>query len=118
MRGCVPALVALLLLSLSACRSTGGSELDRLAEAPPLGYSVLLSGGAFIELEAPRTDAQEYARTWPLAGSGAEAFPLTLALSALTAGRAFVRVEQDSAPAEARLSLARLPEGVPEPGQA
>jgi len=105
--------VSLSALCLIGCRATTLGELDRLAESPPATYSVLVSGGAFLEVDTRESASEGLTRTWPDLAAGAEAFPLVAVLDALQAGRAFVTVELDQSPAAQRLALARLAGSVP-----
>lgn len=87
--------IALVLLTVG-CRSGGLSGLSDLAQEPPLPYSVLVTGGAFIE-PGPGPEAEEpMERTYRPTGELSEAFSLATVASALSQGRVFVRIQEDT----------------------
>src|SRR5262245_36541383 len=78
------------LLSLAvACQSSTG-ELSGLAQLPPLDYSVLVTGGAFLQPAPPGERG-----TFAGATSGAEAVPIGEVLALLREGAVFQRVAAD-----------------------
>lgn len=95
-----------LALLLSAACTTPQGELQSLAELEPLDYSVLLSGGAFVD---PPTDLESPLAATFTPGPDGEAFPLQRVVDVLEAARVFRRVEVDSDPAHRRALLQRLP---------
>ena len=111
MRQQSPVLLGLLLLG--ACRSTTLSELSRLAETPPLPYSVLVSGGAFVSGETLPPDAPVLARTWATVPDGMECFPLQTVGDALRQGRVFERVAIDPGAPALRQRATGQPEVFP-----
>jgi hypothetical protein len=89
------------------CRSSTLAELELLAESPPLHYSVMLTGGAFVAGAEP---VAPLARTYPDAGRIDEAFSLGLLRQTLERARVFERVVLDERDATDRRSLASIGE--------
>lgn len=89
------------------CRGSTLAELDTLAESPPLHYSVLLTGGAFVTGPEPSTPL---ARTYPEAGGLQEAFPLVQLRQVLERARVFERIVLDERDGAARRALASIGE--------
>ena len=86
----------------------GGIGLDDLAQRPPLPYSIVVTGGAFVEPGPRSPTVPPLQRTFRPDVQGAEAFSLESVVDALQTGRVFVRVSQDDARSvEERLALAR-----------
>ncbi|GAB4148424.1 MAG: hypothetical protein Fur0037_16740 [Planctomycetota bacterium] len=83
---------AVLWLVTAGCASFSG-ELRDLAVAPPLDYSVVLSGGAFAG-SLPGEQENPTGRTFAPAAAG-EAFALERLRDVLVAGRVFHRVAMD-----------------------
>ena len=121
-----------LLLAAGACRSTLDTDLPELAARPPLPYSVLLTGGAFVSAAGEDEPGAVLQRTFRgvgvVTGAGGasggvngvnggadhpEAFPLAAIADVLVRGRVFVRIEQDRAGAAARRMLAQSAANAP-----
>ena len=94
---------------LCGCRSSTLAELQVLAESPPLHYSTLLTGGAFVAGPEPATPLS---RTYPDAGHLDEAFPLAALREVLELGRVFERVALDERDANARRAVAAISDSV------
>ncbi len=102
------------LLSLAAgCGSSQLADVADLAAEPPLPYSVLVTGGAFVEPAAAAGVAAPLQRTFPPLQPLEEVFPLQAVADVLRDGRVFVRVEPDAGAAERRASLARCADAIP-----
>lgn len=89
------------------------SDLADLARETPLPYSVLVTGGAFVE--TPQPNGEQTGEQWTfhrVLSEGAsddrpaEAFALDDVARTLREGRVFVRVELDDSPPEFRRTLA------------
>lgn len=95
----------LLLLVGAACQSPAG-ELSGLAEAPPLDYAVLVSGGAFLAGETNRPGTfvgpPQPTATPPAAPGVGEPIPIGAVLDVLEQGRVFRRLRLDDDPAHRR----------------
>lgn len=90
----------LLLLVGAGCQSPAG-ELSGLAEAPPLDYAVLVSGGAFLAGDTTRPGT--FVGPPPPAASGLdEPIPIGAVLDVLERGRVFRRLRLDDDPAHRR----------------
>ena len=101
--------LAPLLLSLAAaCSTSAGPDLTNLADGEPLSYSVLVTGGAFIEPGPASESAQPLRRTYRPGGPESEAFELAAVVDVLRRGRVFVRVEADRGSVEERRGTAGL----------
>ena len=94
-------------LGLGSCTSVGLPDLSDLARDPPLPYSVLVTGGAFIDPGpapgAPVLLSRTFRPTEPLA----EAFTLADAVSVLETAAAFARLEVDQSSSADRARRAR-----------
>jgi hypothetical protein len=93
-------------LALAACRSSAFAELDALAESPPLAYSALVTGGAFVEGAEP---SGPLTRTFLEPEPGGEAIALEAIRTALIRGRVFQRAELDTRSAEERAGARSAP---------
>lgn len=103
-RGWRPALIATAVAVLAACRSPLGADLSVLAGRPALPCSVLVTGGAFVEMSRANANDGPRARTF---GSGAdEAFALSAIGDLLGRARVFVRTATDQRPSAERQGLA------------
>lgn len=91
---------------LASCSAAGLPDFSDIAGEPPLTYSVLVTGGAFVtpgpdpEYDAPMR------RTYRPNGLSDEAFALSLVLQGLEAARVFVRAESDPTDARGRARVA------------
>lgn len=99
-----------LLSVLPACRGTGLTDLSGLAEKPPLPYSVLVSGGAFVVSRA-KPDQPVLAQTYRMTSELPEAFALESIVEVLVRARVFVRTVQDPADAAERAWIAGYLDG-------
>ncbi len=97
------------VLLLGCCRATESADLPGLAERPPLPWSVLVTGGAFVEPPTHLTDEPQRARTF--ADTTGEALELEALAQVLARGRVFVRSQADaqSSAARARIATATQP---------
>lgn len=89
---------------LGACAGSGLPDPEYLAKDPPLPYSVLVTGGAFLDPEP--ADVAPLARTYRPDSPYDEAFSLGDVVHVLQEGRVFVRVEKDERAAAVRRRLA------------
>ncbi len=90
------------------CRSVAPSDLATLAESPPAPYSVMVTGGAFLE-KTPGDNVLD--RTYGSLEEGRaprEAVGLEVLAKALRQARVFVRVDRDTRPVNGRELLADL----------
>lgn len=85
-----PALGLALAFALAGCQ-TAGPELSGIAELPPLDYSVLVTGGAFLR-PSPGTGTATFA---PGFEADSEPLPIEELLAVLRAGAVFHRVAAD-----------------------
>lgn len=111
--GAVRLLVLLAVVGVGGGCSVTSSDLLSLADEPPVPYSVLVTGGAFVSvlplepgeggdsLLTTYVDQGPDARRLP----GSEAVPLEAFESALRTARVFVRVDRDTRTADARAAL-------------
>lgn len=96
-----------LLLGLAACASGPLTDISALAEQDPLPYSVLVTGGAFVESEAvPGTNGDVLARTFGAAADEGEGIALDTLTKILKAARVFVVQTTHAADANLRRKLA------------
>lgn len=94
-------------LCLGGCASAGLPDVSDLARDPPLPYSVLVTGGAFIE-PGPSAGARiPLDRTFRPVNDLSEAFSLESVVGALNTAAAFTSVEVDDAMAIDRAHRAR-----------
>ena len=108
------------LLVGAACQSPAG-ELSGLAEAPPLDYAVLISGGAFLAGD-PNRPGTFVGPPQPVAEPGApeapglgEPIPIAAVLDVLAQGRVFRRLRLDDDPAHRRALRDALAGGPSDP---
>ncbi len=114
MRRAVRGLVlALALGAVAGCRSAGPADLADLAAQPPLPYSVLVSGGAFVDSASVSDPAPWLARTYRPQGEGDEVLSLEELIGVLRRGRVFVQADQHRAGRAVRQRLAALAGPVP-----
>lgn len=86
-----------LALTAVGCASTGYSDLTAIADQEPLPYSVLVTGGGFVDVpSAAETEDRMLDRTFAIE-SVQEPVPLTGVVEALRIGRVFTRVFADDA---------------------
>ncbi len=96
-----------LLLGLTACASAPHADISALAEQDPLPYSVLVTGGAFVESEGvPGTNGDVLARTFQDPGDDGEGIALDALTKTLAAARVFTVQTTHSADAALRRKLA------------
>ncbi len=96
----------------ASCVSTTAEDLLSLATKPALPYSVLVSGGGFVDASATVNSESPLARTFALPGERVEAFPLERFVSRLRDGRVFVSMALDADPGAARETIASTTEEV------
>ena len=115
-RWCGSTIVATGFIALVAgCTSTAPPDLASIADQEPLPYSVLVTGGGFVQGPAGQSaaDANTLARTFA-GGPGAEPVPLDEVVAALRAGRVFTRAAADlEVDAASRAQLAELRGALP-----
>ena len=91
------------VLLLGCCRATPNADLPGLAERPPLPWSVLVTGGAFVE---PPTNLTDEPRARTFADTSGEALELEALVQVLARGRVFVRSQADAQSSTARAGIA------------
>ena len=96
----------------ASCVSTSAEDLFSLATKPALPYSVLVSGGGFVDASATVNSESPFARTFALPGESVEAFSLERLVSRMRDGRVFVSMALDAGPVAARETIASTTEEV------
>jgi hypothetical protein len=118
------AIASMLVALCGACSVAPTAGLSAIAQKPPLPYSILVSGGAFVH--PPGGAAGPLARTYSRAptdgDTGAEAerpeaFDAERVMRVLRLAKVFVVAERDVAHADERRRVAALPVRVGQPEQ-
>ncbi len=105
-------LAVFLSVLMAACQATAPIDLAGLATQPALHYSVLVSGGAFVE-PTPNPDLNDpLSRTFLLPAGEREAIALETLVAALQKARTFVAIGMDPSGSQERDVVAGQREAV------
>ncbi|MEE2888433.1 MAG: hypothetical protein VX951_13465 [Planctomycetota bacterium] len=102
-------LVPVLSLPLASCTFTDVEGLQSLREKPALPYSVLITGGGFVQVPVSPDAAGLMSRTFKTSDSRLEAFDLEQLRRTLDSGNVFVANKADSGPVADRLKVSGGP---------
>ncbi|MEM7203697.1 MAG: hypothetical protein AAF628_25760 [Planctomycetota bacterium] len=102
------AAVAMALLATASCRSTSVGDLRDLAAEPPLPYSVLVTGGAFLEFAVGAAEPPPLGRTYRPEEGLAEAVSLEQVRDVLATANVFVQAAGHEVGSPLRQAMADL----------
>jgi hypothetical protein len=99
-------LSCLVVSGLTSCVSTTSEDLSSLAAKPALPFSVLITGGGFVDASAVEEVPSPLGRTYELPGPRVEAFRLARFVATLADAKVFVAMALDNGAAVGRDTIA------------